>query len=205
MKCCSRCKKRKPKSEFYKNKNSPDGLGAYCKECTRDSSRKWGRVHPKKVAEINGKYRKAHPEKIKERARKYYKANSEKVKESSRKWVKANPKKAKEIFRRWGKAHPERMKELVRKHTLKKLYGLTPAEYDRMFKAQGGVCAICGEPECTQKNLPIDHNHTTGKTRELVCSRCNIAIGMIDDDPVKAQKMAAYLTKHSQKKKKARK
>ena len=49
---------------------------------------------------------------------------------------------------------------------------LTPDQYADMLKAQGGVCAICGNPPKTRK-LDEDHNHKSGRTRGLLCHRCN--------------------------------
>jgi hypothetical protein len=52
---------------------------------------------------------------------------------------------------------------------------MTVEQYDRMFKAQKGVCAICGRPPKTVR-LAVDHNHKTGKVRGLLCFRCNFRI-----------------------------
>lgn len=55
---------------------------------------------------------------------------------------------------------------------IEKTYGLTPAEYEALFAAQGGRCAICrARPK--SKRLAVDHDHKTGEVRGLLCSRCN--------------------------------
>lgn len=77
-------------------------------------------------------------------------------------------------------------------------YGLTVAEWEAMLEAQGGVCAICGEPE-TAKNrtvLAVDHDHATGRARGLLCHRCNRLLGHAGDDPEILRRAADYLTAH---------
>jgi hypothetical protein len=52
-----------------------------------------------------------------------------------------------------------------------KTYGLEPGEYDTLFKAQDGRCAICqGE---RRQRLSVDHDHATGVVRGLLCRMCN--------------------------------
>ncbi|MFD8594570.1 endonuclease VII domain-containing protein [Kitasatospora sp. NPDC059646] len=54
---------------------------------------------------------------------------------------------------------------------LQATYGLTAEEYQRLFEAQGGACAICQETRRT--NLAVDHCHKTQALRGLLCQRCN--------------------------------
>lgn len=50
-------------------------------------------------------------------------------------------------------------------------YGLLPGEYQKLFEAQDGKCAICLEPR--SQRLSVDHDHKTGLVRGLCCRRCN--------------------------------
>lgn len=59
-------------------------------------------------------------------------------------------------------------------------YGLTIDEYDALFEAQGGLCAICGEPDVTGRRVAVDHDHVTGRVRGLLCGRCNMFVGLIE-------------------------
>ena len=59
-------------------------------------------------------------------------------------------------------------------------YGIRPEEYWQLFKEQGGVCAICKEPPKKQR-LCVDHCHTTGKIRGLLCKSCNAGLGQFQD------------------------
>jgi len=65
-------------------------------------------------------------------------------------------------------------------HHIKRTYGLTLDQYDQMFKAQGGVCAICGEPQLSRR-LAVDHDHEKGHVRGLLCSKCNFKLSVLDD------------------------
>lgn len=54
---------------------------------------------------------------------------------------------------------------------IKKVYGLSKAEYAAVLEAQGGLCAIC--KGARPYRLAVDHNHKTGEVRGLLCKRCN--------------------------------
>lgn len=66
-----------------------------------------------------------------------------------------------------------------RRKCLKRKYGITVDEYNRLFTEQGGVCCICGSAEAGNPYgvLCVEHDHATGKVRGLVCQPCNFAIG----------------------------
>jgi len=76
-----------------------------------------------------------------------------------------------------------------------KLYGLTTEDYDALYDRQGGRCAICGcsEGESIKGAFAIDHDHTTGRVRGLLCGLCNTAIGKLQDSPTLLRKAATYL------------
>lgn len=50
-------------------------------------------------------------------------------------------------------------------------YGLGPGEYDALYEAQGGRCAICRQTR--RQRLSVDHDHKTGLVRGLLCRLCN--------------------------------
>ena len=82
-----------------------------------------------------------------------------------------------------------------RAYHLKNAYGITPEKYDEMLAAQGGVCAICKSEDTKHKSdkFNIDHNHTTGEVRGLLCGSCNTALGLFGDSVDTLMSAAAYL------------
>ena len=77
------------------------------------------------------------------------------------------------------------------------MYGVTRQTYNQMVMEQCGNCAICGRPE-TAKNrqLCVDHDHATGKIRGLLCSRCNTALGLMQDDDRIVRRALSYIGEH---------
>ena len=74
---------------------------------------------------------------------------------------------------------------------------VTNEDYDDLLKAQSGKCAICRRAPDVSKKLSIDHCHLTGTIRGLLCSRCNTAIGLVEDNIKTLESAAAYLTRHA--------
>lgn len=83
----------------------------------------------------------------------------------------------------------------VHKRNNEKRYGITYEEYRLLLSNQNNVCAICSSSEKSsyKKNLSIDHCHTTGKIRGLLCSECNIGLGKFKDDVNLLEKAKEYL------------
>lgn len=92
--------------------------------------------------------------------------------------------------RRWNKSNPEKTH---RRH-LRDLYGITLEDWQKVFAEQGGACKICRKHQSSMKKaLCVDHSHTTGEIRGLLCVKCNRAVGCLMDSPDLAQKLEAYL------------
>lgn len=88
--------------------------------------------------------------------------------------------------------------EAVTDRYLKRTYGLVWQDYARMYKAQNGLCAICiGEgfkmAEHHLVKLVVDHNHSTGEVRGLLCHNCNRAIGLLQENEQSLLNAIAYL------------
>lgn len=81
---------------------------------------------------------------------------------------------------------------------LRSKYGITILDYARKLEEQGGVCAICKEPESNEYALAVDHCHKTQKIRELLCCSCNTALGHMKDSPALLRKAAEYLERHAE-------
>jgi hypothetical protein len=107
--------------------------------------------------------------------------------------------------RAWQQANPERLKasrdrnrdrrnRKMREIHLRNKFGLTPEEYERIFKAQDGVCALCERQPTPGISLHVDHDHATGEVRGLLCMRCNNALGLFREDPDLLRRAARYVT-----------
>jgi hypothetical protein len=107
-------------------------------------------------------------------------------------------------YRRAHKAHIASFPDLKDYHTdryYQKKFGITLAQYRELAASQDMVCSICENPERETRNgkikaLSVDHNHTTGQVRGLLCGSCNKAIGFLNEDPDLFAKAVSYLRDH---------
>lgn len=67
-------------------------------------------------------------------------------------------------------------------------------EYNKLLELQNSSCGICGGKD-SAKRLAVDHDHETGKIRGLLCSKCNRALGYLNDDKELLRKAISYLEK----------
>ena len=74
-------------------------------------------------------------------------------------------------------------KQRLRETKLKQRYGITIEDWHEMFEKRNGCCWICGKHQTVlDRVLSVDHNHTTGKVRGLVCNDCNIGLRFLDNE-----------------------
>ena len=85
----------------------------------------------------------------------------------------------------------EKVRLYFKEKTIWLKYGITHEDYDSMLKEQGNVCAICKKPP--KKKLDVDHCHTTGKVRGLLCRACNVLVGLMERDPKAVAPALKYL------------
>jgi Recombination endonuclease VII len=86
--------------------------------------------------------------------------------------------------------------ETAKDARLRREYHITLDEYRRVLKFQNGCCAICKRPASGMKlALAVDHCHTTGLVRGLLCMRCNKALGWFQDNIMQLKAAAIYLEK----------
>ena len=77
---------------------------------------------------------------------------------------------------------------------LKSAYNITLKEYDEMLAKQNNLCLICGSDyPGKQGRFVVDHNHTTGEVRGLLCNQCNVGLGALKDSPSLLLKAAQFL------------
>lgn len=86
----------------------------------------------------------------------------------------------------------------LRKGNLKRKYGLTLSQYDDMFNKQNGCCAGCNKPQSEfKKMLSVDHRHSDGKIRGLLCERCNPVLGYVGESIPTLERLIQYLKDHN--------
>ncbi|OKK09476.1 endonuclease VII [Streptomyces sp. CB02400] len=172
MRCCSRCKQCLPRAAFASNKAMPDGLQAYCRECSAEYYRLRQEAKGKKVREKvpvpPGHERcpqcgdvKAHSE-------------WERNKSSSDGWA---------SYCRTCRAERNRISYFKRK------CGLTPADLDVLVAEQQGIRCTCLAAPAEH----VDHCHETGRVRGVLCFSCNAALGQFKDRPDAIRRAAAYV------------
>ena len=146
--------------------------------------------HPNRKAQARGLCKNCYDKWLKEANPTYKKSQIS----NATAWAKANPEKYKiQQERRRLKQLNDPFYKLKRRNiALKKKYGITVEDYDLLLKKQNGVCAICSR-EPGKRPLHVDHSHSTGKVRGLLCHQCNWYLGTIDADPAILDKITYYL------------
>lgn len=86
------------------------------------------------------------------------------------------------------------------------LFGISYNQFQEMIEKQHNLCAICDRPESTVdkrtgkiRKLAVDHNHITKKVRELLCGKCNQALGLLNEDLKVIINLIKYIQKHKEK------
>ena len=108
-----------------------------------------------------------------------------------------------ERARAWRLANPEYVKDYRRKNrraiyiveSMRK-YGITRKWFDAQMQQQGNACATCSRPfdwDDKQTKPHIDHCHSSGKVRGILCNRCNTVLGLVADDSPLLSRLAGYL------------
>ena len=92
----------------------------------------------------------------------------------------------------------KKFKEEQKKYCRYVRYGVTPLEYEDMLWDQGNRCMICGKVFGPDNHSCVDHNHRTGEVRGLLCRKCNIAIGLLNEDPGVLKNAIRYLTNQNE-------
>lgn len=109
--------------------------------------------------------------------------------ECSRQWHKARPGYVQKKNAEWRRKNPTYSLDWARRTKL----GVTPDDVARMMTSQHGKCAGCTRSFGAELREHVDHCHTTGRVRGLLCRRCNVSLGHFDDDPTILRRLADYL------------
>lgn len=173
-KACTGCKIIKNISDFHKNKHGKDGFSPKCKTCIK----KYQKLYMNKPLDP---------------------ISSEKMCTGC-KLIKPIVQFNKSRYGKDGLR--TECQECSKTKKLEALYDISPQDYERMLCDQGGVCAICKRSQSENTShrltgkpalLSVDHCHKTLKVRGLLCGPCNMAIGLLRDNPENAESAASYL------------
>lgn len=170
-KTCTKCLQILPATLefFYKNAGGKYGVTPRCKPCVNADNEA---SHAKRLA--------ANPDKVREqannRSKKHYHGNLDKARGVAR----DSAAKARQDPAKLAKIKARKRADSA---------GLTPEEIEAIRRKQGNVCAICEAPEPTD----LDHCHTTGQVRWLLCKHCNRGLGAFRDSPALLRNAAALL------------
>lgn len=178
-------------------KHEKNGLGYQsirCHQCKIDKDTRWRNANRDKHNESAGKARK--------KSREDYKLGLTDIEPKANVWSRKDRAENPEKHREWSRKGRERLGALRNIREITRVRGITLEEYYALEGRQQGKCAICSNEE-TRKNrsgitarLCLDHNHTTGTVRELLCHACNQVVGHSRESVDILKKAISYLEAH---------
>lgn len=202
---CRICNIDKELTLYTKCKAAKSGYYSECKECRANWMRQYRKDNPDLFKKLETKRYHKHREKRIHEVKEYYmkhkeeislknKINKAKRTESRRRCKEKNKEKYKKTADEYRKNNPEKVKRSGKNSHLKRQYGITLLQYEEMIKLQENKCSICDK--ISNSSLHIDHNHSTGKVRELLCTNCNTGLGQFKDNIEFLESAIKYLVKH---------
>lgn len=170
---CNSCRKNLPVLHFHKCSSITRGYQYKCKSCVSFYDKNPSKERRLKKISLVRQWEKLNPEKRIAYKKQYYEKNKEHIKQKSRDWYQSN-------------------KDNYHERAIYRKYGVTKEQYNDLIVSQDLKCAICGDGT-QKKKMFIDHNHRTGVIRGLLCTRCNVGLGMFKDNPEVLSKAIKYL------------
>src|SRR5262245_29670820 len=149
--------------------------------------------HKERIRVQNREYTRANRAKINARHRLRYKEDPEKFRLRSRQKYAKHSEANKDRARAYRAAHPDRIRVYSRRSTLKRRYGLSEAEFHALLREQGNSCLICKMQFSTERLAAVDHCHTSGKVRGILCRQCNTAIALLGEHRNRFERAIEYL------------
>lgn len=173
---CQDCEQVKPALMFREDISHSTGLKRRCIPCVRIKANAYarspsGRASRQRYAERNQEHMREY--------RRNYRENSEVYRAKQQRYMKEY-------------AANEGVRRVRTNNALLRQFGITLETYELILKEQNGGCAICSKAE-NGRRLAVDHDHSTGVIRGLLCALCNTAIGKFHDDPALLRKAANYI------------
>lgn len=209
-KTCLKCGETKSLDAFYRDKSRNDGRSVYCSVCRKS----WKQENAEQISAYNKQYQAEYRQKNRERlnahdraryaadpsrlerAREYQRIHRDERSKYLRSYYQQNKDRLTERMAAYYTQNAEALKKYARRAHLLAKYGLTEDQYLEMMVGQEGKCAICGLPS-DKRHLTVDHCHTTGKIRSLLCGTCNTGLGSFKDSIDVLRRAIAYLEKHN--------
>jgi len=184
MRKCTECGKDLPNTEeFFSVRKTTNGvkyLNSKCRECKSAISKRWREENRDRYLETLRLWRERNNEYAKDYGALYYEENKDALIQKSINWRRSNPSRARWIV-------------------LKSTFQIDPLTIMDIMNDQRGACAICGcdlvVPE-SKTSYSVDHSHSTGEVRGLLCMRCNHLIGNSLDNREILLSAIDYLDKH---------
>lgn len=174
MKYCSGCQTRKELTDFHVRSASPDGRHGFCKQCRKEGRKLVPIVDPegfKTCSEC----------KVQKPVSEFHPARSSRTSDG----LQSHCKPCNSYSRR------RRGYKLIAK------YGITLEQYQELLDKQDGRCAVCGTdkpwPDSSRTNFVVDHCHSTGRVRGLLCATCNLMLGYAKDQTEILRAAITYL------------
>lgn len=124
------------------------------------------------------------------RRKEYHIKHRDEMNEHAKRYYHKHKEQNKERRKEYNKNH----KREIKSYKLFLSYGITLEQYEKMYNRQKGKCAIC---KTYRESLVVDHDHKTGKVRHLLCHKCNLALGYVNDDTKILKSMITYLDEHT--------
>jgi len=157
------------------------------KQKQREANKRWRENNPETYKASYKKQNEIRYEKDKAegfaRQKEYREKNADTIRARMREWAKDN------------RAHVNAYR--MRQHYRNK-YGITPEEKSEMLTSQGNCCACCGSDSPNHKQgWVVDHCHTSGKVRGILCQPCNLSLGKVRESVEHLRALIAYLEKHN--------
>lgn len=186
QKRCCRCKQYKLFSSFSSNKSTKDGYGFYCKPCDKESRRQ------RKARRASKEEAVAFRQDLEDRGILFQCTKCKEKKTALNFSYRRNTEKPTLNTSVCKTCNNDRLR--IRK------FGVDPITYFSMLDKQDEKCAICridyeDAHERYGKIFAVDHCHSTGKVRALLCVKCNNGLGAFEDNPDWMRLAAEYVEK----------
>lgn len=196
VKICVKHGERTKDQVTVEKNGSKKGFFLRCNQCKLEKDRRWKDSHREQHRASAGK--------AKKEARLLFRAGLSTEEPKANVWSREYRKQEPELHKQWAKKIRDKYGEFRSAQEISRTRNITVEQYLQMFEEQNFLCAICNQPETRKSRtagqlcrLAIDHNHTTGIVRELLCHACNQVIGHSRENIEILTKAVKYLQKHN--------